>query len=208
MKDFFIRTYRNKTDLELETIVNSTSKYEAVAREAALEILIERKGNSVELVEKAEIFEEEKRRLIAKNAKDFGNGDINTIDEFSPHFYSETVVLVSTVLLSSLVGGVLMYFNLLSINKKKEASWALVFGILSLALSILLNLFLPDQFSPLAYLINFLGMGIYSGYFWKVHIGKETAYIRKPWFLTVLTIVLAMVAFGFIAGIVLAMFIG
>ena len=201
MKDTFLRTYQKKSNEELEKIIEDKANYTIQAREAAIDLLKERSGDSTKLAEiEADIVVTKKRQLESKK-KQLGEGDLLNLTEDGPHLFSETVVILVSIFLSNLFGGILMYMNLLSLGKKQAANLALSFGIASLVLAVVLSFFLPEKYNNLIYLLNIIGAAVYSRYFWKTHIGNQTAYFRKPWLAVVFGMIVALIAFGFLLGV-------
>ncbi len=207
MKEFFKRKYQIKTNLELIQIIEKKDSYELEARQAALEILTDRKGSTLEIQETKNLLEKEENRILKNKKSLFGNGDLVELKKDGPNLYSETVVSVLTLFLSPFMGSVLMYINFLELKKQKIANEVLLFGILFLVLSIVLNSFAEEFYLKYALLSNIIGLLILYQHYWKKHIGSNFSYFRKPWLLTVIALISATFLFVFLIGMILVILI-
>ena len=107
----------------------------------------------------------------------------NSIEEGQqelPEFYSKTLIIIFSILFSPIFAAVLLFSNLRSIGKKKEAVYVLIFGIVYLILTALTiqALNLDPGLTPVA---NVIGAAILNEFFWNKFIGKYVTYKRKSW---------------------------
>lgn len=96
-----------------------------------------------------------------------------------PKIYSKKVILGFSIFLSTLFGGVLLFQNLLSINKKKEAYIVLGISVIITILSGVIVSIPENPKSSLAYLCGVVGGSILSYYFVPMYFPNEEQYPRK-----------------------------
>lgn len=206
MKDFFLRTYLKKTDSELEKIILDKSGYELFAREAALEILTSRNSSSLDLKKVEEEIQGENENIANRKKVNFGKGNLDNFNLNTPTLYSETLVLLLTLIFHPIFGGILLYLNFKTLKNQRLAHYALGFGMFTFALSILIQFLSQDIPIPIWLIMNIISMLIFNQLFWNNHIGRQFSYYRKPWLLTFLGIVLGIIIFSFLVGFLFAIF--
>jgi hypothetical protein len=178
----FLKKYKTRTDSELERIISDKEGYVEDARVAALELLKERNGQT-ELIDKAEIeinLIKEKRTTIIEKRIENEKETFETNDPSHPELYSKRVITIFSILFSTIFGAILMMNNFKETGNSKARNLVLIFGILYTILSIaIINIL--NMPSNLAMILNFLGSGILTEYFWNKHIGKEVKYRTRSW---------------------------
>ena len=124
------------------------------------------------------------------------------MEEKLPKIYSKKAVLGFSIFMSTLFGGILLYQNLIDINKKKEAY--IVLGI-SIAITILTGIVVNIPENPkssLAYLCGLGGGSLLAYYFVPKYFPNEEQYpkkaIWKPLIIAVIivAILLALIIYG------------
>lgn len=116
MENYFSRTMTSKSDAELLDIANSTEGYSSDAVSAA-KWEIERRATI--LIEQVKQQLDEGKEAITQPAK-----------EVAPRVYSELVLIIFGILFSVVASGILVAINLVQINKRLKAVFAVVFSLL------------------------------------------------------------------------------
>ncbi len=96
-----------------------------------------------------------------------------------PKIYSKNSILGFSIFMSVIFGGVLLFFNLIAIKKKKEAYFVLGITILLAILSIIIINALESPSGSLAYIFGLFGGGILSFYFVPKYFPNEDQYPKK-----------------------------
>ncbi|PTT41322.1 hypothetical protein DBR28_04325 [Chryseobacterium sp. HMWF028] len=101
------------------------------------------------------------------------------MEEKLPKIYSKKAILGFSIFLSTLFGGVLLYQNLIEVNKKKEAYTVLAISILlTIITGVIVNI--PEEpKSSLAYLCGLGGGCLLSYYFMPKYFPDEEKYPQK-----------------------------
>lgn len=96
-----------------------------------------------------------------------------------PKIYSKKAILGCSIFLSTLFGGVLLFQNLMDVNKKKEAYTVLGISIvITILTAIIVNI--PEKpMSALAYICGFAGGALLSNYFVPKYFPNEEQYPKK-----------------------------
>nr|WP_315032175.1 hypothetical protein [uncultured Chryseobacterium sp.] len=96
-----------------------------------------------------------------------------------PEIYSKKVILGFSIFLSTLFGGVLLFQNLMDINKKKEAYTVLgVSIVITILTAVIVNI--PEKpVSAIAYVCGFAGGAFLSNYFVPKYFPNEEQYPKK-----------------------------
>jgi len=179
----FIQKFQNKTDSELEYILDNKNSYNDQAISASIQILKDRNGQSEKLTAiekdialKKEKKEENKIRAIEKEKKESNLTD----DPNAPELHSKTVIYAFSVIFSTIFGAILLHYNLKQTNNTKGKNQVLLFGILYTAFTIItINLIGPK--GNLAIIFNLGGAAILSEYFWNKFLGKEIKHRKRSW---------------------------
>lgn len=102
------------------------------------------------------------------------------MEEKLPKIYSKKAILGFSIFLSTLFGGVLLFQNLLNVNKKKEAYTVLGISIvITILTAVIVNI--PEKpISALAYVCGLAGGMLLSDYFVPKYFPNETEYPKKP----------------------------
>ena len=100
------------------------------------------------------------------------------MEEKLPKIYSKKAILGFSIFLSTLFGGVLLYQNLIEVNKKKEAYTVLAISVLlTIITGVIVNI--PEEpKSSLAYICG-LGGSFLSYYFMPKYFPDEEKYPKK-----------------------------
>ncbi|KFF25977.1 hypothetical protein [Chryseobacterium vrystaatense] len=101
------------------------------------------------------------------------------MEEKLPKIYSTKAILGFSIFLSTLFGGVLLFQNLIDINKKKEAYTVLGISILITVITILIVNVPDEPKSSLAYLCGIAGGSFLSYYFVPKYFPNEELYPKK-----------------------------
>ncbi|MFZ4928713.1 hypothetical protein [Chryseobacterium sp. Mn2064] len=124
------------------------------------------------------------------------------MEEKLPKIYSKKAILGFSIFMSTIFGGVLLYQNLIDINKKKEAYTVL--GI-SIAITILTGVIVNIPENPSTSLSYICGLGggfLLAYYFMPKYFPNEEQYptkaIWKPLIIAVIiaAIILALIIYG------------
>jgi len=122
------------------------------------------------------------------------------MEEKLPKIYSKKAILGFSIFLSTLFGGVLLYQNLIEVNKKKEAYTVLAISILLTILTVIIVNIPENPKSSLAYLCGLGGGCLLSYYFMPKYFPDEEKYpqkaIWKP--LIIAVIIVAIILFSVI----------
>lgn len=101
------------------------------------------------------------------------------MEEKLPKIYSKKVILGFSIFLSTLFGGVLLFQNLMDINKKKEAYMVLALSILITILTIFIVNLQETPKSSLSYICGIAGGSLLSYYFVPKYFPNEEQYPKK-----------------------------
>ncbi|WP_108805521.1 hypothetical protein [Aquimarina sp. Aq107] len=182
-KNKFIQKFQNKTNSELEYIIENKKNYNEQAVSASIQILKDRNGQSLELetIENEIAAEKEKKELNKKRAIEEEKKKSNlTDDPNAPELHSKRVITVFAGLFSTIFGAVLLAYNLKQIENIKGRNQVLIFGTLyTIASIIIINLI--DIKANLAIGFNFGGAAILTEYFWNKFLGKEFKHRKRSW---------------------------
>ena len=179
----FIEKFRNKTDSELEYILENKKSYDEKAVSASIHILKERNGKSpeIETVENEIKIEKEKKQIAQKKFVEEEKKKNNiTEDPNAPELHSKRVIMVFSGLFSTIFGAVLLMYNMKQTENKTGRTQVLIFGI-SYTIITLLIVNLLNIGGNIALLFNIAGGGILSEYFWNKFIGKEFEHRKRSW---------------------------
>jgi len=162
-----------KSDSELKNIIENKSKYTNEALQAVIWELEKR-----ELISEEEIKLEENTIEPSKEIKTF-NSDESAFDEFEKVvLYSKKTIQGFTIFFSTIFGAVLLMSNLKTMNKPKERTQVLVFGILYTVFIYAVLYYLTRGFLT-SLILNLIGYGILSEFFWNKYLGKDISYKKK-----------------------------
>jgi len=102
------------------------------------------------------------------------------VEEKLPEIYSKKAILGFSIFLSTLFGGVLLFQNLMSVNRKKEAYTTLgISVVITILTAIVINI--PEKpISAIAYVCGFAGGALLSDYFVPKYFPDEWQYPKKP----------------------------
>ncbi|WP_026775928.1 hypothetical protein [Polaribacter sp. Hel_I_88] len=177
----FTKNMRNKSNQELDYIIENKDKYTPEALQAVVWELEDRS-----LIEQGEIDLPEiaviptKETSIQNDAlKKTTLNKENPFEDFEqPTLYSKKAILGFSLFFSTIFGVVLLMYNLKVMNKQKERTQVLVFGILYMILSYALLEVLPKIYF-ITLIFNFIGYGILVEYFWSKSLGKDLQHEKK-----------------------------
>tara|TARA_R110002096_G_scaffold404704_1_gene602540 strand:+ start:1245 stop:1877 length:633 start_codon:yes stop_codon:yes gene_type:complete len=177
----FTKNMRNKSDSELAHIIENKEKYTPEALQAVVWELEERsliEQGEIDFPEFAEIPKNETPIQNEKLEKTALNKE-NPFEDFEqPTLYSKKAILGFTLFFSTIFGVVLMMYNLKVMNKHKERTQVLIFGILYIVLSYALLEVLPKIYF-ITLIFNFIGYAILVEYFWNKYLGKDLQHEKK-----------------------------
>ena len=179
----FIEKFQNKTDSELEYILENKKSYNEQAVFASIQILKARNGESSELksvVEEIETEKEKKKITQRKAIEENKKKDNITDDPNAPELHSKKVIMVFSGLFSTIFGAVLLMYNMKQTENKTGRIQVLIFGILyTIATLVVVNLM--NIGGNIALIFNIAGGGILTEYFWNKFIGKEFEHRKRSW---------------------------
>ena len=179
----FIEKFQQKTDSELEYILENKKNYNEQAVSASIQILKERNGESSQLknVEKEIETEKEKKEITQLKAVEENKKKNNiTDDPNAPELHSKKVIMVFSGLFSSIFGAVLLMYNMKQTDNKTGRIQVLIFGILY-TIATLLVVNLMNIGGNIAMIFNIAGGGILTEYFWNKFIGKDFEHRKRSW---------------------------
>lgn len=185
----FTKNMRNKSNAELEQIIENKNSYTDLAIQAVVWELEDRNLIKKGEIENPEIAvkQEEIQKKVAETAT---INKENPFQEFEqPTLYSKRAIQGFTIFFSTIFGAILLMHNLKVMNKPRERTQVLFFGILYMILSFVLLEILPKIFF-ISIIFNLIGYFILVEYFWNKHLGKdlhyETKSINKPLIISLL----------------------
>ncbi|GEJ44351.1 hypothetical protein [Chryseobacterium sp. ON_d1] len=121
------------------------------------------------------------------------------MEEKLPKIYSKKAILGFSIFLSTLFGGVLLYQNLIEVNKKKEAYTVLAISVLlTIVTGVIVNI--PEEpKSSLAYICGLGGGSLLSYYFMPKYFPDEEKYPKKAiWKTLIIGVIIVAVLLFFI----------
>jgi len=177
----FTKNMRNKSNSELEHIIDNKDKYTPEALQAVVWELEDRsliEKGEIDLPEISEIPIEKTSLQNDELEKTTFNNE-NPFEEFEqPNLYSKKAILGFTLFFSTIFGVVLLMYNLKVMNKHKARTQVLVFGILYIVLSYALLEVLPKIYF-ITLIFNFIGYAILVEYFWNKFLGRDLPHEKK-----------------------------
>jgi hypothetical protein len=193
----FLEKFQNKTDSELEYILENKKSYDEKAVSASIHILKERNGITpeIETVENDIKTEKEKKKIAQKKFVEEEKKKNNITDDLSaPELHSKKVIMVFSGLFSTIFGAVLLMYNMKQTDNPTGRIQVLIFGILYTIIPlVVINLL--NIGGNIALLFNIIGGGILSEYFWNKFIGKEFEYRKRSWIKPAIISVLITIPF-------------
>ncbi|WP_445712292.1 hypothetical protein [Flavobacterium sp.] len=179
----YVEKFQNKTDSELEYILENKEKYNEQAIFASIQILKDRNGKTGELESvESEIEVAKESKVVAQGKaveEDKKKGNI-TDDPNAPELHSKGVIMVFSGLFSTIFGAVLLMFNMKQTDNPKGRIQVLAFGILYTVATLLVVNLLNIK-GNIALIFNIGGGGILTEYFWNQFIGKELKHRKRSW---------------------------
>jgi len=191
MKNQYTSYYKNRSIKELQEVLNNPNSYEDEARLTAFQIL-QQKNIEVTPEQVAEMKEVES--TLGKQLKELQEKELILQESQEiQEWYSPAAVLGFSIFLSPLLGALLLSYNLKKANKKNQAIYVILLGILFFAIGIVL-LATGNMTRVTSIAIGVIPALIFIELFWKKHLGYQAEYKRKPiW--KALIIVLAITVF-------------
>lgn len=174
----FIEKMALKTDSELETIFENKDKYTGDAIQAVIWELEKRKR----IPESDFTFSEKVFDMVPSEKKtepiEFDQ-NASTFDEFElPILYSKKTIQGFTIFFSTIFGAVLLMYNLKEMSKPKARNQVLAFGILYTILIYVVVITIINNFF-VTIILNLIGYGILTEFFWKKHLESNLKYKKK-----------------------------
>ena len=196
----FSRVMKLKSNEELEGITRHKDNYTNEALQAVIWELEKRNlivEGEIELNE--EIFEEKEIKQVLLK-KEFSSKE-NSFNEFErPTLYSKKAIRGFTIFFSTIFGAVLLMYNLKLMQKPKERIQVLIFSIIyTITVYFLLN-FLPRNLIT-TLVINLIGYGILSEFFWNKNLGKDLIYKKKE---ITKPLIISLLLTGFLVFLILS----
>ena len=174
----FSRNMSLKSNTELESIIENKQNYTDDALQAVIWELEDRgiiEKDSLEILEVKPILEN-----INTDVKLEENSNIeNAFDEFEkPVLYSKKAIQGFTIFFSTIFGTALLMSNLKAMNKPKERTQVLLFGIVYTVFTYFFLNYLPKSFF-VTLIFNFIGYGVLAEYYWNKTLGKDVFHKKK-----------------------------
>jgi hypothetical protein len=194
--DIFLRNFKNYSESDLMQVINDKKIYVEEARQAASQILEERRVVAKNISEnncENKLQNEASVTIVGNSINLNSNKSLLTDDINAPLLYSKVVIRVFSILFSTLFGSVLLMTNLKEVKNSTAKIQVLLFGIIYSLLSILLITCLDTR--NLTMPLNFIGSWILSEYFWNKYIGKETIYRKRNWYKALIISILVTIPF-------------
>lgn len=194
MENYFSRTMMDKSDEELKAIVGSENEY---SREAVMAAQWEIERRERVVLEVVEERIKEEQEAIGK-----------TKSEVPPKVYSELFLIIFGVLFSVVGSGILIAMNLLQINRRQQAVFAVLFSfsfiIIQGVLLVSTGVIAPFISIP----TSMLGVILIQRMIWEKEYPKGLPIVkRSPWLplaigivLTALLMYLFYTAYGVLPG--------
>lgn len=194
MENYFSRTMMDKSDEELKAIVGSENEY---SREAVMAAQWEIERRERVVLEVVEERIKEEQEAIGK-----------TKSEAPPKVYSELFLIIFGVLFSVVGSGILIAMNLLQINRRQQAVFAVLFSfsfiIIQGVLLVSTGVIAPFISIP----TSMLGVILIQRMIWEKEYPKGLPIVkRSPWLplaigivLTALLMYLFYTAYGVLPG--------
>ena len=181
----FEELMKKKSEEDLQKYINDSKRYVPEAIQAAVNELKNRKiilNEDVLIKVNSEI----EQKKIEQDKENESHWDTNVVVDYSaPLLYSEKTIWRFTFLFGAVTGAILMAVNFNNLGKKKEMPMVLIFGIGYTLLTIWAIVFIERNYqssSGLALIFNALAVAVFTKFFWRKYIGKETKYRkRKVW---------------------------
>lgn len=186
MENSFSKTMHNKSDAELQNILDNKDEY---TLEAIHAVVWEMENRGL-LKKGTYILEEPTLEEPIKEPKEVDQ------EKNVPVLYSKASIFGFTIFFSTIFGAVLLMLNFSRLGYYKARNQVLVFAIVYTFLSVLMISILPANYlSSLA--INVLGYLVLSEVFWNRILGKEMVYekksIRNPLAVSILLVCLFII---------------
>jgi len=183
-ENIFLDKFKDKSNSELEYIIENRKNYNKSAVLASIQLLKERNPESNKIVEKVEeeISFEAKKAIATQKKESVKIKKFNPIteDPEAPELHSKKVIMLFSGIFSTIFGAVLMMYNMKATHNQKGRIQVLIFGILYTILTIII----VDTFkvrSPFPIALNLCGAAILNEYFWNKFIGKEKKHRKRSW---------------------------
>lgn len=194
MENHFSRTMMDKSDEELKAIVGSENEY---SREAVMAAQWEIERRERVVLEVVEERIKEEQEAISK-----------TKSEAPPKVYSELFLIIFGVLFSVVGSGILIAMNLLQINRRQQAVFAVLFSFSFIIIQGVL-LVSTGAIAPFISIpTSMLGVILIQRMIWEKEYPKGLPIVkRSPWLplaigivLTALLMYLFYTAYGVLPG--------
>jgi len=194
MENHFSRTMMDKSDDELKAIVGSENEY---SREAVMAAQWEIERRERVVLEVVEERIKEEQEAISK-----------TKSEVPPKVYSELFLIIFGVLFSVVGSGILIAMNLLQINRRQQAVFAVLFSFSFIIIQGVL-LVSTGAIAPFISIpTSMLGVILIQRMIWEKEYPKGLPIVkRSPWLplaigivLTALLMYLFYTAYGVLPG--------
>jgi hypothetical protein len=194
MENHFSRTMMDKSDEELKAIVGSENEY---SREAVMAAQWEIERRERVVLEVVEERIKEEQEAIGK-----------TKSEVPPKVYSELFLIIFGVLFSVVGSGILIAMNLLQINRRQQAVFAVLFSFSFIIIQGVL-LVSTGAIAPFISIpTSMLGVILIQRMIWEKEYPKGLPVVkRSPWLplaigivLTALLMYLFYTAYGVLPG--------
>ncbi|WP_010520379.1 hypothetical protein [Aquimarina agarivorans] len=177
----YSKFYKGCTTVELKKIITQKELYHDEARVAAF-LELKNQGILLNSEEESELQKLTSNLKVSdqkaqSKKKEGQKPEINNPLE-TPSLYSPTAVLGFTILFSVIFGGILMFLNLRTLNKKSTA-----LKVLFATIGFMLIGGLVAQWSEMnqwvIMLVNVIGGIVLIEFFWKKYIGNTSNFNRK-----------------------------
>lgn len=117
--------------------------------------------------------------------------------EERPKLYNQVTILIFSILLSTIFGGIIYSKNLSEIDNRKQIAPVLVFCVIWNIVLFKLAHRYTDNFVLTFLLPNMMGGLVLSIFFWKHHFGDLDFKVRNVW----IPLAILLLIYGFFAGL-------
>ena len=175
----FSKKMSSKSDAELENIIINREKYTQEALQAVLWEIENRKPENKKVLS-SNILDNEVSTPKKEGLQKITYPEKEShFDEFEkPILYSKTSIKGFSIFFGTIFGAVLLMSNLSNCNKSKEKNYVLLFGIVYTLFTYAIIFTIGSNFI-ITLILNCIGFGILTEFFWNKYLGKSLNYSKK-----------------------------
>jgi len=171
MENQYFNYYKGRSVKELQEVAGNPASFEDEARLTAYKLLQEKKIElSKEQIEDLKSLEDSFQKQTKVK--------VEVVEEELQEWYSPTAVLGFSIFFSPLIGAILLSYNLKKANKRLQANYVIVIGLVFVAMATFL-MYLGKMSQIISIGISVIAGLVFIELFWKKHLGYKTEYKRK-----------------------------